>query len=278
MTDTQPKATRPPRQEQEPASEEVTEVSPGVLRMQLPIWMPGLGHVNMYGLVDERGLTVIDPGLPGPQSWKALKQRLKTAGYKLKDVHTVVVTHSHPDHFGGAGRIARETGAELITHHAFSTFTVKGPSPHRALTEGEAKRAEIEAAALAQSLDVEPDELPTINDDADLVHDDTEETESTSSPWGAVTPWGTTNQGPPLRRKMMFRAMRLLFTPPEPPSGCTTARAFAWAAATGSRCTRPATPSTTSARGIRSRACCSPAITCCRRSRRTCRVCVTPTR
>ena len=32
------------------ASEEITEVAPGVLRMQLPIWMPGLGHVNMYGL------------------------------------------------------------------------------------------------------------------------------------------------------------------------------------------------------------------------------------
>ena len=63
VTDTQPQAaTRPPRQEQEPASEEVTEVAPGVLRMQLPIWMPGLGHVNMYGLVDDRGLTVVDPG------------------------------------------------------------------------------------------------------------------------------------------------------------------------------------------------------------------------
>ena len=216
MTDTQPQQARPPRQEQEPASDEVTEVAPGVLRMQLPIWMPGLGHVNMYGLVDDRGLTVIDPGLPGPQSWKALKQRLKTAGYRLRDVHTVVVTHSHPDHFGGAGRIARETGAELITHHAFSTWTVKGPSPHRALTEGEAKRAEVEAAMLAQSLDVEPDELPTISDDVDVVRDDTLETEATSSPWGAITPWGTRNQGPPRRRKLMIRAMRMLFTPPEP--------------------------------------------------------------
>ena len=74
--------------------------------MQLPIWMPGLGHVNMYGLVDDKGIAVVDPGLPGPQSWKALKARLKTAGYKIKDVHTVVVTHSHPDHFGGAGRLA----------------------------------------------------------------------------------------------------------------------------------------------------------------------------
>ena len=95
-----------------------------------------------------------------------MKQRLKTAGYRVKDVHTVVVTHSHPDHFGGAGRIAREAGAELITHHAFSTWTVKGPSPQRALSEGEARRLEIEAAALrADASTSPPDELPTINDD-----------------------------------------------------------------------------------------------------------------
>ena len=54
VTDTQPKADPSATSEQDPASDEVTEVAPGVLRMQLPIWMPGLGHVNMYGLVDDR--------------------------------------------------------------------------------------------------------------------------------------------------------------------------------------------------------------------------------
>jgi len=117
-----PKSARPPKQEQEPASEEVTELAPGVIRMQLPIWMPGLGHVNMYGLVDDRGLTLVDPGLPGPQSWRALKQRLKTAGYSLKNVHTVLVTHSHPDHFGGAMRLQHEAGAEIVAHDTFRTM------------------------------------------------------------------------------------------------------------------------------------------------------------
>ena len=215
MTDTQPRAARPRKQEQEPASEDVTEVAPGVLRMQLPIWMPGLGHVNMYGLVDDRGLAVVDPGLPGPQSWKALKQRLKTAGYKLDDVHTVVVTHSHPDHFGGAGRIGREAGAQIVTHNAFSTWTVKGPSAQRALSEEEARRAELDAAQYAVAADVDIEELPTV-DDPDVLPDDTDETEATSSPWGATTPWGTTNQGPPLKRRMMIKAMRVLFSPPEP--------------------------------------------------------------
>jgi glyoxylase-like metal-dependent hydrolase (beta-lactamase superfamily II) len=110
---------KPRRQEQEPATGEITEVAPGVLRTQLPISLPGLGHVNMYVLEDERGVTVVDPGLPGSQSWRALTARLKSAGIPLKRVHTVVITHSHPDHFGGAGRLRKETGADIVTDRRF---------------------------------------------------------------------------------------------------------------------------------------------------------------
>ena len=79
-----PSAWRPGRtnRSRTPRPPVVTEVAPNVIRMQLPIWMPGLGHVNMYGLLDDRGLAVVDPGLPGPQSWKALKQRLKIRGFQ----------------------------------------------------------------------------------------------------------------------------------------------------------------------------------------------------
>ena len=111
--------TKPMKQEQEPASEEVTEVAPGVLRLQLPIDMPGLGHVNCYALEDERGVALVDPGLPGPESWAALQDRLRQAGMPMARVHTVVVTHSHPDHFGLAGRIQEEVGADMLTHDWF---------------------------------------------------------------------------------------------------------------------------------------------------------------
>ena len=57
------------RQEAEPATDEVTEVAPNVLRSQLPISMPGLGHVNMYILIDDKGAAVVDPGVPGEESW-----------------------------------------------------------------------------------------------------------------------------------------------------------------------------------------------------------------
>jgi glyoxylase-like metal-dependent hydrolase (beta-lactamase superfamily II) len=109
---------RPRRQEQEPASDEVTEVAPGILRLQLPISMPGLGHVNTYALEDADGFSLVDPGLPGEASWKALLAKMATAGIPMKRVHHVIVTHSHPDHFGGAGMLAEESGAEIVA----STF------------------------------------------------------------------------------------------------------------------------------------------------------------
>ncbi|MFV0308302.1 MAG: MBL fold metallo-hydrolase [Desertimonas sp.] len=115
-------STRPPKQEQEDASVDAVEVAPGVVRTQLPISMPGLGHVNMYVLEDDRGVAVVDPGLPGPDAWVHVVDRLGRAGYQVADVHTVVVTHSHPDHFGGATRLRDEAGAEIVTHESFRTL------------------------------------------------------------------------------------------------------------------------------------------------------------
>ena len=107
------------KQEQEPASTEVTEVAPGVLRLQLPVSMPGLGHVNCYALIDSDGAALVDPGLPGNESWSALVDRLRQAGIPLRRVHTTVITHSHPDHYGGSHQLREETGAELLAHAAF---------------------------------------------------------------------------------------------------------------------------------------------------------------
>jgi glyoxylase-like metal-dependent hydrolase (beta-lactamase superfamily II) len=107
------------KQEQEPPSADVVEVAPGILRLQLAIQMPGLGHVNCYVLEDGEGFTVVDPGMPGPTPWADLVQRFAAAGIPLARVHTVVVTHSHPDHFGGAARLRRESGADIVTHQRF---------------------------------------------------------------------------------------------------------------------------------------------------------------
>ncbi|MGZ4682829.1 MAG: MBL fold metallo-hydrolase [Acidimicrobiales bacterium] len=110
---------RPRKQEQEQATAEIEEVAPGILRMQLPISLPGLGHVNTYALEDGDGFTLVDPGLPGEASWKALLSRMDSAGIPMNRVHHVIVTHSHPDHFGGAGMLAEESGAEVVASSHF---------------------------------------------------------------------------------------------------------------------------------------------------------------
>lgn len=183
------------RQEQEPAGTDVTEVAPGVLRLQLPISLPGLGHVNCYALEDSRGVAVVDPGLAGPHSWRALQSRLAAAGFPLRRVHTVVVTHSHPDHFGGANRLRRESGAEIVTHALFRNWWDAGTD------------ADLDGT-----------------DDADVIDDppgDREpSTTSTRRSGRDTTPWGGRRHRPPARRRIQMRVTRSvasdMFTVPEP--------------------------------------------------------------
>ena len=198
------------RQEREPAKREVSEVAPDVLRMQLPISMPGLGHVNCYALLDDEGAAVVDPGLPGPSTWKAIQDRLSQAGLKPKDVHTVIVTHSHPDHFGGAMRFAKEAGARVIAHESFRfgmPEAVKseqepevsvehlGHSHGRTLGEGDL------AEGTGGSEGGEPARRPIEAQDPPHL-----------KPFSGkrTTPWGGEHPRPPIRTRLKWMAMRLL--------------------------------------------------------------------
>lgn len=190
------------RQEQETADPNVTEVAPNVLRMQLPIRMPGLGHVNMYALLDKNGATLIDPGLPGPFTWRAIQHRLRQADLKPKDIHTVVVTHSHPDHFGGARRFVKEHGATVVGHKSFRFGLAKAiveQQPEISLNDLEAQQASA------------PD---TGEGGVDLAdghghsHDHGES--SDMGWWGGPSPWGGQQPRLPLGRRLLFRVMRAL--------------------------------------------------------------------
>jgi glyoxylase-like metal-dependent hydrolase (beta-lactamase superfamily II) len=185
------------RQEQETARREVTEVAKDVLRMELPIRMPGLGHVNCYAILDRNGAAIVDPGMPGPGTWRALQDRLKQAGLAPRNVHTVLVTHSHPDHFGGAGRFAKEFGAKVVAHHSFR-FGVSSP----AATEPEVSADDLSAQADsgADPDDADSDEAPTPGDSQAMAQLRAE-TEG-------GTPWGGQHPRPPWRIKVKWRLMR----------------------------------------------------------------------
>ncbi|MED5261232.1 MAG: MBL fold metallo-hydrolase [Myxococcota bacterium] len=180
------------RQEQQPAKREVTEIAENVLRMELPIRMPGLGHVNCYALLDRDGAAVVDPGLPGPATWKALDDRLRQAGLKMKDVHTVVVTHSHPDHFGGALRLSRKAGARVIAHESFSfggsTASIEEPKGSVEFVDAPKPEAETQSGESPRK------EIPPSKPDFSRRR----------------TPWGGDQPRPPLRTRLKWRFLRMV--------------------------------------------------------------------
>ncbi len=180
------------RQEQEPARPEVGEVAPGVLRLELPIRMPGLGHVNCYAIPDRAGAAVVDPGLPGPFTWRALQDRLRRADLEPRHVHTVIVTHSHPDHFGGAARFAKECGARVVAHHSFRFGPYRPSAP---------EQPEVSVDDLAaQGADAPGDE-----------QDAQREAEAAlAKATSGRTPWGGERPRPPLRTRIKWQLMRWL--------------------------------------------------------------------
>lgn len=90
-----------------------------MLRVQLPVRFTGLGHVNMYVIEDSQGAAVIDPGLPGRGTWSAIKAGLSEIGIPIRRVHSIYVTHAHPDHFGGVQRLAKASGAKMLAHESY---------------------------------------------------------------------------------------------------------------------------------------------------------------
>ncbi len=191
------------RQEQEEARTEVTEVAPDVLRMQLPISMPGLGHVNCYALVDGEGAALVDPGLPGTASWRALQDRLKQAGIRPKHVHTIIVTHSHPDHFGGASRFARESGARVVGHRNFRFGLPQAATPEVSAEHlGEKPPATEEGGTETPSASHShahgnPHAHPFVPSRGGM------------GPWSGPTPWGGERPKPPFKQRMRWRMMRM---------------------------------------------------------------------
>jgi glyoxylase-like metal-dependent hydrolase (beta-lactamase superfamily II) len=99
------------------------EPAPGVFRLILPLPFPGLDRVNAYLLADDQGPTLVDTGIHDPDpgddhGWNEVVAALAACDVTPSDVARVVVTHSHIDHYGMAGRFVAESDAELWMHEA----------------------------------------------------------------------------------------------------------------------------------------------------------------
>lgn len=80
------------------------------IRMDFQVTPQVKRYVNIYLLVGE-ACYLIDSGVAGSET--VLEQYLTSIGRKLTDIKGIFLTHSHPDHIGGAAELKKRTGCMI---------------------------------------------------------------------------------------------------------------------------------------------------------------------
>jgi|SRR5579859_6442353 len=91
----------------------LNEVAAGVHELRLPIPFED-GHVNVFLFADGEEADLLDCGMNSDESLDAIREALAAIG--AKRIRRLVITHIHPDHYGAAGALTGEGGAELYLH------------------------------------------------------------------------------------------------------------------------------------------------------------------
>ena len=105
-------------------------VSESVSLMRIPFRIPAGGgryierSVNSF-LVSAKVLCLVDAGVAG--STEAVLRMATDAGRDPGEISLLVLTHSHPDHIGGAPAIRRATGCIVAAHPAEAAW-IEDPS------------------------------------------------------------------------------------------------------------------------------------------------------
>src|ERR1700719_1298431 len=73
-----------------------------------------MGMANAFLIEGDDGLTLIDAGFPGKQT--VVFGAIRGLGCSPDQLKHLIFTHRHPDHFGSAAAIVRETGARTYMH------------------------------------------------------------------------------------------------------------------------------------------------------------------
>ena len=91
----------------------MNEVARGVFLVEIPIPV-ALRIVNCYVLKGSGGASILDTGFHTPDTEAAWTSALAELGLGFKDIAKIVVTHFHPDHYGAAGWLQEQTGAQVF--------------------------------------------------------------------------------------------------------------------------------------------------------------------
>ena len=111
-----PKPKRPkldyPHGDARPALGETIQVAPGIEWVSMPLPF-SLKFINLWLIDDGDSWTIVDTGLPLPETRTAWKSLIEARITPDKPLKRVMVTHMHPDHVGCAGWLCHKYGADL---------------------------------------------------------------------------------------------------------------------------------------------------------------------
>jgi glyoxylase-like metal-dependent hydrolase (beta-lactamase superfamily II) len=90
----------------------IHQIGDGFYRIPIPVPFP-MKFVYCYLLQDEENWTIIDTGLNYPDARLAWGNVFSLLNFHPSKIKKIIVTHFHPDHFGLAGWLQEQTGAQV---------------------------------------------------------------------------------------------------------------------------------------------------------------------
>ena len=90
------------------------DLPPHVVRIPLPLPLPDLQVVNVYAILGDDGVTLVDSGWADEPSETVIVEALDRLGFTPGDVRRIVVTHAHWDHYSRAIGWQRRYGTTVM--------------------------------------------------------------------------------------------------------------------------------------------------------------------
>lgn len=88
----------------------------GIHLLPVPLPFRSPGWVNCYAIESADGITLIDCGCDWEPGRRALVEGMRAVGLSGALIHTLIVSHLHPDHVGMASRMVAEHGCRFVMH------------------------------------------------------------------------------------------------------------------------------------------------------------------
>jgi len=80
---------------------------------------------NVFAIRDDEGFILIEVGCGNKRAIKKLYKKFNDLNLNLKDVHTVVISHSHPDHMGAISTIFKEINPKILINEIEKKYSLK---------------------------------------------------------------------------------------------------------------------------------------------------------